>query len=275
MIRNLNILSYVSGLGVLSSVLLLVGVVWTGLDPEHMPPSRTFCDPDAGCTGSLLRPSPTVLERWQSLPVVAGLILVCFAGHAVLPTLRNDMADRRQYGRMIDYTYAVVTTCYIVIAIAGYLMFGGAAQDQITLNLGASLVSQMTVWVVAVTPLTKFALDMAPIALGLEGFLAVAFRLPADGALFSVASALIRTILVGLALLIVVAVPDFALVLGVLGSACSFTVTIAFPCACYLRLYWDEIGFWERALNLALAWLGAVCAVGGTVAAVLYPEARV
>jgi hypothetical protein len=46
---------------------------------------------------------------------------------------------------------------------------------------------------------------------------------------------------VGLALLIVVAVPDFALVLGVLGSACSFTVTIAFPCACYLRLYWDEV----------------------------------
>ena len=48
---------------------------------------------------SLLRPSPTLLERWQSLPVVMGLILVCFAGHAVLPTLRNDMADRRQYGR--------------------------------------------------------------------------------------------------------------------------------------------------------------------------------
>jgi hypothetical protein len=44
-----------------------------------------------------------------------------------------------------------------------------------------------------------------------------------------------------MALLIVVAVPDFALVLGVLGSACSFTVTIAFPCACYLRLYWDEV----------------------------------
>ncbi len=50
----------------------------------------------------------------------------------------------------------------------------------------------------------------------------------------------------GLALLIVVAVPDFALVLGVLGSACSFSVTVFFPCACYLRLFWHEVR-WRRA----------------------------
>ncbi len=34
----------------------------------------------------------------------------------------------------------------------------------------------MTVWVVAVTPLTKFALDMAPVIMGLEGVLSLAFR---------------------------------------------------------------------------------------------------
>ena len=46
-------------------VLLLVGVVWTGLDPEHMPPSPTFCDPDSGCTG---RPAPPASPPPPSRP---------------------------------------------------------------------------------------------------------------------------------------------------------------------------------------------------------------
>ena len=56
---------------------------------------------------SLLHPSPTVAEGWQSLPAVLGLVLVCFAGHAVLPTLRNDMADRRHYGRSVLTRHAL------------------------------------------------------------------------------------------------------------------------------------------------------------------------
>ena len=35
----------------------------------------------------------------QAVPVAAGLVLVGFAGHAVLPTIRNDMADKGQYNR--------------------------------------------------------------------------------------------------------------------------------------------------------------------------------
>lgn len=59
------------------------------------------------------------------------------------------------------------------MAVTGYLMFGDTCMEQITLNLGQSFVSQLTVWVVVANPITKFALDMAPIALGLESFFQV------------------------------------------------------------------------------------------------------
>lgn len=39
-------------------------------------------------------------------------------------------------------------------------MYGDACQEEITLNLGYSIGSQLAVWVVIINPISKFALDM-------------------------------------------------------------------------------------------------------------------
>lgn len=43
------------------------------------------------------------------------------------------------------------------------------------------VISRIIVWIVIVNPVTKFALDLAPIALGVEAYLAIAFRLQENG----------------------------------------------------------------------------------------------
>lgn len=85
---------------------------------------------------------------------------VGLSGHAVFPTLRNDMEDRRLYPRVLDFSYSALITIYLSIATIGYLMYGDACQEEITLNLGYSFASQLAVWVVVINPITKFALDM-------------------------------------------------------------------------------------------------------------------
>jgi len=52
------------------------------------------------------------------------------------------------------------------------------------------------IWIVIVNPITKFALDLAPIALGLEAFLTVSFRIPESSWLFLFLSGIIRILLV-------------------------------------------------------------------------------
>lgn len=84
-----------------------------------------------------------------------GLVMVGFAGHAVFPTIKNDMAEKKHYNVMVDVTYVFVLICYVGIAAAGYLMFGDAADEQITLNLGKSLISHIIIWVVISNPICK------------------------------------------------------------------------------------------------------------------------
>lgn len=68
LLRDLSWLSYVSAVGVLSSIMLLVGVTVSGL-MEGVPPNPAFCT--APCTGSLYNPSPTKFVQTSTLPQVS------------------------------------------------------------------------------------------------------------------------------------------------------------------------------------------------------------
>jgi len=197
LLRNLSWLSYFSALGVFSSLCLLLGVLSTGLIP-NVPPNPDFCVRPT-CTGSLSQPSVTDRVHMGHTLEMLGLILVGFSGHAVFPTLRNDMQDKSQYGKMVNVTYAISCSAYIVMACVGYLMFGNSAQSEITLNLSTkNVVSQVIIWIVIVNPVTKFALDLAPIALGIEGYLALSFGISQRGTFFVLLSCIVRTFLVSL-----------------------------------------------------------------------------
>mmetsp|Transcript_17265 Transcript_17265/g.42168 ORF Transcript_17265/g.42168 Transcript_17265/m.42168 type:complete len:294 (+) Transcript_17265:40-921(+) len=264
-LRNLAILSYFSALGLVSSICLIIGLTIDGFLVE--PDPNTCVQPE--CTGSILDPSPTVMYKLDNLGVLIGIVMVGFAGHAVFPTLRNDMRDKKDYNRMVDITYALVCTAYAGMACVGYAMFGEACLNQVTLNLGKNVISQVTVWIVVANPITKFALDMAPIALGVESFFQVAFHIPATGWFSILVSMVLRTLLTCMALATVVAVPDFALMMGLLGSICSFTISVVFPCACYLKIFWKSISPLEKAVNTFLVVFGLCCAATGTYCALM------
>jgi vesicular inhibitory amino acid transporter len=181
LVTDFSWLSYLSALGVSTSVLLLVGLTLTGLS-SHPAPNPAFCSPPT-CTGMLLNPSATDTIHLDKLMEVSGLMMVGFGGHAVFPTLRNDMQDKRLYGRVIDWTYAIVTGVNLGMAVVGYRMFGDSAQAQVTLNMSATDVfSRIIVLVIIVNPITKFALDLAPCAIRIECAFLHFFPMPMHGA---------------------------------------------------------------------------------------------
>eukprot|EP00281_Chroomonas_sp_CCMP1168_P019149 CAMPEP_0206222232 /NCGR_PEP_ID=MMETSP0047_2-20121206/5849_1 /ASSEMBLY_ACC=CAM_ASM_000192 /TAXON_ID=195065 /ORGANISM="Chroomonas mesostigmatica_cf, Strain CCMP1168" /LENGTH=378 /DNA_ID=CAMNT_0053645041 /DNA_START=137 /DNA_END=1273 /DNA_ORIENTATION=- len=264
-LRNLSLLSYFSAISALSAVMLVVGVFESGLDPAATP-NPQFCT--RNCTGSVWNPSPTHVANWGTLPAIIGPGMVGYAGHAVFPTIRNDMRDKSKFSTVLNVAFAFICCMYIGIASVGYLMFGDATQDQITLNLGDSFWARLTVWVVCANPITKFALDMSPIALGLEGVALTFLHLEDHGMKAQAVSIISRTLLALASLAVVVAVPSFSLFLGVIGSISSFTVAVTFPAACYLKLFWSEISPAERCLCCGLVALGSGASILGFAAAI-------
>ena len=77
---------------------------------------------------------------------------------------------------------------------------------------------------------------------------------------------LVATILCQLfVLLIVLLVPNFALVSGLIGSALSIPLYILWPVACYLRLYWKRIGIIARVCIFMIVLTAMMLVVAGVI----------
>ncbi|KAG9304121.1 hypothetical protein G9A89_001623 [Geosiphon pyriformis] len=260
-------LSYFSLLGIFSAFTLVSVMIYDGLTKLEKP-------------GSLIDPEETQLlpPSWTTLPMSFGLIMAGFTGHAVFPTVYRDMDNPKEYPRMVNLTYAMTTTVYLVMAVGGYLMFGNETLQEITQNIMMTkgynvFLNQIVIWLVAINPIAKYALTLNPINLTLEIYYSSVAAVEnwahrgrgrRTGLIFF-SRFLISTIV----LIIAIQFPGFDRVMGVLGSFFSFTISAIFPCCCHLRLYGRELSKKEKLLNWGIIIICTVLATFGTIWAFL------
>ncbi|XP_076920930.1 amino acid transporter AVT1C-like, partial [Bidens hawaiensis] len=186
-LRDMTLLSYISAGGVFVTILLVICLFWIGLVDSI----------------GFQTESTTVLNL-STLPVSIGLYGYCYAGHAVLPNIYMSMEKKSQYPPVLLVSFTVCTFLYAGVAILGYIMFGESIESQFTLNLPKNLVaSKIAVWATVISPLTKFALTISPVAKSLEELI------PSNHQKTHIYSILIRTALVISTLLVALAVPFF------------------------------------------------------------------
>ena len=89
----------------------------------------------------------------------------------------------------------------------------------------------------------------------------------ADLSHYDLGSAALRVALLCLVSGIAIGIPYFGAVMSLLGATTVTSFSLFLPIGMYCRLYWEDIGSWERALCLALAVFGIFVCVGGTVGA--------
>ena len=255
-LADLGALSYVGALGAAASV-SLAGVV--GYELWMCTRGFTALPPGLADTSVL---------HASTLPVSFGLLAFVFAGHAVFPAIYASMETPEEYEPMLDRTYQIVGVTCAVIGGAGYAMYGDAVKDEVTLNLPAGIVSTAALALIAVNPLSKFALTMDPVARGLEQTL-----LSSDSEKLALAESPLkarglRTALGLGALAAAAKVPFFAVVMSLIGSFLTLTVSVIFPAACHLKVFEDELTDFEKRTDWAIMILGGFCVVAGSSSAV-------
>lgn len=179
-----------------------------------------------------------------SKALALGLVLFCFAGHALFPSIYYSLQDpKRQWDKVIDTTYAIVLGSSAVVACAGYSLFGDQVSDQISVDIGAVDRATGTVccFLIAVSAVSKFALELQPLALGVEELLdddaTEGTKLDSGrrsrfvSLLRAYRPVVLRASLLGLALLCAILIPAFSVVDSLLGAIFATFISFLFPCA--------------------------------------------
>jgi vesicular inhibitory amino acid transporter len=182
------------------------------------------------------------------------------------------MASPKQYPSMVNISFTVTFLVYSLLASVGYLMFGIYTREEISLNLPQvedynPLLTQITVWLVALNPITKYPLSINPINTQIERMVRSACSC---GCLSPFVFRLICRTLVSLAVLLVAIVfPGFHYVMAILGSFFSFTVSVVFPELCHLKLYGNSLSWRQVLVSKFLIYSGGTLGLIGTIWAFL------
>lgn len=245
-LRNMSVLSYISAGGVFVTIILVISLFWIGLVDNIGFETET-----------------TKMLNLSTLPVSIGLYGYCYAGHAVLPNIYMSMENKNQYPLVLFASFAICTLIYAGVAIMGYMMFGESIESQFTLNLPSNLLaSKIAVWATVISPLTKYALTISPVAKSLEELI------PSKHSTSHVYSILIRTALVISTLIMALVVPFFGLVMSLIGSLLTMLVSLIFPCACFLRILKGNVTRFQGSLCVLIIAIGIVSLSFGTYTAI-------
>ncbi|PWA54560.1 transmembrane amino acid transporter family protein [Artemisia annua] len=243
-LRDLSSISFLSTGGIIMSAMIFVTVMCTalfgGVSANHAIPAL----------------------RLGNIPHVSGLYIFSYGGHIVFPDIHRAMKDPSKFTKVSIVSFTCVTLLYTSSGFMGAKLFGPEVNSQITLSMPRGLIfTKIALWATVLTPMTKYALEFAPLAIQLEH----RFLYSMTSRTKMIIRGTIGSVLLLLILVLALTVPFFEYVLGLTGSLVTVAIVLIFPSVFYLKIFWNQISTPVVALNVFLIAIGFLLGVSGTI----------
>nr|BAK64380.1 similar to amino acid transporter [Bombyx mori] len=202
-----------------------------------------------------------------------GTIMFAFGGASTFPTIQNDMTDKSQFGKSIQYSFGAILLLYLPIAIGGYAVYGESVGSNVALSLSATPLTLVGNIFMAIHLVFAFIILINPVCQEMEEI----YNIERDSVGWRV---LIRLSIMGAILFIGESIPRFYTILALVGGTTVALLTYILPSFCYLSLINQtpregqtpiETPGWVKLLCyevIALGVLGAVAATYSGLSAV-------
>ncbi|KAL6059620.1 Proton-coupled amino acid transporter 1 [Balamuthia mandrillaris] len=190
----------------------------------------------------------------RHVPVAFGMAVYAFEGIGVVLPAETSMKQPRKFPMVLTWVVVVSTINYIMFGLLCYLGFGHSTDDLITKNL-KEFANGNDVWVAfsyivrilllftifATYPIQLFVVtDIGEEAMFKPGRLSPRFKL--------LKQIIFRCCLVLLGCVVAVAVPNFGLLIGLIGALGSASLQFIFPSLFIFKLF-PESSIWKKLLS--------------------------
>uniref|UniRef100_A0ACD5XDU0 Uncharacterized protein n=1 Tax=Avena sativa TaxID=4498 RepID=A0ACD5XDU0_AVESA len=210
------------------------------------------------------------------VPFACGVAVFCFEGFCLTLALEASMADRGRFRSVLLQAIAGVTVVYVGFGVCGYLAYGDATRDIVTLNLPSNWSTAAVKVVLCVALALTFAVMMHPIheivearLFGPDGW--VRRRCRGGGIVERAALHLSRVAVVAALAAIACFVPAFGEFAAFVGSTVCALLSFVLPAMFHLRVVGPTAGPWVRAVDYFFLLSGLVFA-GHGMYTVLSPQ---
>lgn len=244
LLRHLNKLAIFSLFAQFSNVLALTVVFWFDFSHSEEVP---FTPKEFSIKG---------------FPFFFAVAIYCYEGAGMILSLEESMAEhmREKFRSIFVCTMGGLTTLYICFGVSGYASFGPHTMDIITLNLphGQGSIIDFAAVVkicLGVSLFFTYPMMLFPVTHLLDkslGFTSAPHR-----------GNVVRLVLVAMTGVVVSAVPNFAVLMSLIGATCCTLLAFILPAAFHLSIFRQRLTRRQRYFDLLLITLGVLGSVVG------------
>eukprot|EP00041_Stephanoeca_diplocostata_P022725 m.544669 g.544669 ORF g.544669 m.544669 type:complete len:283 (+) comp22140_c0_seq2:123-971(+) len=197
-------------------------------------------------------------------PFFLGVAIYCYEGAGMIIALSTSVPKdhRHKFPRVFKLALAVITALYMFFGASGYISYGNDTEKIITLNMPSGPFPNIVKGCLCFSLFFTFPVMLFPVSTLLDKVLSGGTQ--ADG-LPIYKGAFLRSGLVGLSGIIVLAIPDFATIMGLIGSTCCMLLALILPGIFHLRIYAGKLSLYDRMFDYGIIALGVTGSILGSI----------
>lgn len=169
--------------------------------------------------------------RISPLTVLLGIgnMNFSFSGASCMPTIQNDMKNKRSFSISVIVAYVILIMIYLPVSAIGYYKFGNMIQSNIVRNLSPSGLTTSIQALLTAHVFCAYLILLNPVNLNLENFLSIQHS-------FNRYRCLSRILITTLAAVVALSVPKFGKLLNLVGASAVVFQSFILPSFFFIRL---------------------------------------
>ncbi|XP_048589436.1 amino acid transporter AVT3B isoform X2 [Nematostella vectensis] len=198
--------------------------------------------------------------NFSGLPFFLGIAIYCYEGAGMILALEASCAKsaRSKFRSIFKLTLFLVTMLYILFGVCGYLSFGPDTDNIITLNLPPGIFPLLVKSCLCFSLFFTYPVMMFPVVAILEKKL-----FSDEGKSHYYYGTFLRGLMVIITGIVVLGIPDFSMLMALVGSSCCTLLAFILPALFHLQIFKGELSICAKLLDFILILLGVVGTVIG------------